>query len=122
MKQIIEKNELIGKTISNLVIPNDSYQDMWLAFTDGSFAVFDISNISSGFNTENVIAISTYTCDNTKKELVELGLITKEQNDLAILEDDEKYTQLAIKRDAEDVLMKEKFEKELLAKLKDKYE
>ncbi len=122
MKQLINETEFIGKTISKVIIPKDSYQNMWIAFTDKSFAVFDISNISTGFNTEDAITLSTYVSDNTNKELVELGLITKEQYELAIAEDEEKYKQHSIKRAAEDALIKEQYEKKQLAKLKEKYE
>ncbi len=122
MKQLFEEKELIGKTISMVLMPKESYQDMWIKFTDNSFAVFDTEDRTEGFGQERRIrVISDWEKDNTNEELVELGLITKSQHELALEEEEKRYEKERSERDAVEQKRIEDYEKEQLAKLKTKY-
>lgn len=122
MKQLFEQKELIGKTIAQVLMPKESYQDMWIKFTDNSFAVFDTEDRTEGFGYEKrVRVICEWEKDNTDEELVELGLITKDEHELALEDEDKKYEKERSERDAIEQKRIENLEKEQLAKLKTKY-
>ncbi len=120
MNQLVKHSELIGKTISQLL---NSGNDIWIKFTDDSFVIFDTDNYSSGFSYDNdVRVICDDIKDNTSMELVELGLITKIQYEIALKEEEDRHEQERLKRDLEYKNKIEEQEKELLNKLKNKYE
>ena len=101
MKQLFEEKELVGKTIARVLMPKETYQDMWIKFTDNSFAVFDTQDRTEGFGQERRIrVISDWKKDNTNEELVELGLITRSEYELALAEEDRKYEKQKSERDA----------------------
>jgi hypothetical protein len=122
MKQLFKQEELIGKTISQVLIPTERYQDMWIKFTDNSFVIFDTEDRTEGFGQEmNICVISNYKKDNTNKELVELGLITKAEYKLALKEEEERYENERHERDTLEQKRIEEFEKEQFFKIKNKY-
>jgi hypothetical protein len=122
MKQLFEKKELIGKTIAQVLMPKESYQDMWIKFTDNSFAVFDTEDRTEGFGQEKRIrVISDWEKDNTNEELVELGLITKSEHKNALEEEEKIHEKERCERDAIEQKRIEHYEKEQLDKLKTKY-
>lgn len=122
MKQLFEEKELIGKTIAMVLMPKESYQDMWIKFTDNSFVVIDTEDRTEGFGQERRIrVISDWEKDNTNEELVELGLITKSEYELALYEEEKRYEKERRERDAIEQKRIEDYEKEQLAKLKKKY-
>ncbi len=123
MKQLFEEKELIGKTIAQVLMPKESYQDMWIKFTDNSFAVFDTEDRTEGFGQERrILVISDWEKDNTNEELVELGLITKAEHKYALEEEEKRYKKERAERDAVEQKRIEDYEKEQLAKLKTKYD
>jgi len=99
MKQLFKQKELIGKTIEQVLMPKETYQDMWIKCTDSSFAVFDTEDRTEGFGQEKLIyVISDCEKDNTNEELVELGFITKSEHKLALEKEDERYEKRRIER------------------------
>ena len=123
MKQLFEQKDLIGKTIAQVLMPKESYQDMWIKFTDNSFAVFDTEDRTEGFGQEKCIrVISDWKKDNTNEELVELGLITKSQHELALEEKEKRHEKERSERYAVEQKRIEDYEREQLAKLKTKYD
>lgn len=123
LKQIFNHQELIGKTIEQIIIPKYSYQDLWIKFTDQSFVVLDVNDVTQGFGQQKeIVNISSYTIDNTNKELIELGLITKEQYNSAIIEEEKIHEQERLQRDVLEQKRIEDYEKDILSKLKTKYE
>lgn len=122
MKQLFKQKELIGKTIEQVLMPKETYQDMWIKFTDSSFAVFDTEDRTEGFGQERCVRIiSDCEKDNTNEELVELGFITKAEHKLALEEEDERYEKRRIERDIIEQKRIEDYEIEQLDKLKKKY-
>ena len=122
MKQIFETKDLIGKTIMQIILPKETYNDTWIKFTDNSFVVFDTEDRTEGFGQERRIqVISDWEKDNTNEELVELGLITKDEYEFAIKQEEIKSEERQKQRDYEEKKRIEKHEKEQLDKLRTKY-
>ncbi len=123
MKQLFEQPELIGKTISQILIPETSYQNLFIKFTDNSFVVFEKEDATNGYGyPREIIIISDMKVDNTYPELVELGLVTKKDYECAIQQEETKYEQEEISKSLNKKISIETEEKELLKKLKNKYE
>ncbi len=122
MKQIKYQKELIGKTIAQVIIPKEHYDDLWIKFTDGSFVVFDVSDISSGYESSKyLMSIEKYAKDMTDEELVELGLISPQEHTNDIEEREKRWAEERKEREREDDKHIKKHELELLDKLKNKY-
>ena len=119
MKQIFEEKDLKGKTIESTLT---SGEEFWMKFTDGSFAVLDIQYEGTGFGySDNNIIVSEWQKDNTDRELVTLGIITKEEYANATTEQELRYEKQRAKE--QELLLKEqeKAELSLYAKLKSKF-
>lgn len=120
--QIKNKEDLIGKTILSIYIPKNTYEEPTILFTDGSFVAFTIEDHTEGFGyTKKYINIEKHNLNNTDKELLEVGIISKQEYEEALkLEDIERE-----KRQKEyDLKEKERiklYELEQLEKLKTKY-
>ena len=124
MKQLFTKKELIGKTISNVYMMDGIFcSDLWIKFTDDSFVVFLTKNNNDGFGyDEHQIEIDDCQKDSTDSELVELGFITKNENQLAIKKQEELYELEREQYNLKRKLSIEEEEKKLLQELKNKYE
>lgn len=129
LKQITKPSDLIGKTIENILCAEEErgmlmnlHQRIWIKFTDGSFAVIDTRDYGTGFSTDERIVISDMSATKMDSELVELGIISKEEHEKAKEEeriaDEERYKRQDQQRQAEI----ERVELEQLNKLKQKYE
>lgn len=122
LKQIFNHKELLGKTISQVLMPEDYFEDMWIKFTDNSFVVLNTNNLSVGFEQDKyALTICEYNKDNTDEELVKLGLITEHEHNLAVQEQDIKYEN---ERKEREIKMNKEIEKQeikILKELKDKY-
>ena len=122
MKQIFGEKELVGKTIMQIILPKEAYNETWIKFTDNSFVVFDTEDRTEGFGYEKRIRIiSEWEKDNTNEELVQLGLITKQEHKLAVEQEKINSEERQKQRDDEEKNRIEKLEKEQLSKLKTKY-
>lgn len=122
MKQIFNHKELLGKTISQVLMPEDYFEDMWIKFTDNSFVVLKTNNLSVGFEQDKyTLTICEYNKDNTNEELLKLGLITKQEHNLAVQEQDIKYENERKEREFRINQEIERQEIELLNKLKAKH-
>lgn len=122
MKQIKNKKELIGKTISQIIMPKEHYDDLWIKFTDNSFVVFKVDDISAGFEfSKYVMIMETSTMDMTESEFVELELITPEIHQNAINEQEKRWSDQNEEREKNEKISIEKYEKDQLEKLKLKY-
>jgi hypothetical protein len=120
MKQLFKEKELIGKTISK-TYTND--YGFWVRFSDDSFVVFESIDISSGFEySRYVIGINKYDKNNTHSELVKLGLITQKEYEIAVEEEDREFELRREKQNRIELEETTKREKELLEKLKSKYD
>lgn len=118
MKQLFKKEELIGKTIKNIII---NY-DVWISFTDDSFIQIEQKDCGEGFESVIKMNIHDYTIDYTNCELIELGLITYEQYELAIEEQLKKQRKYIEERQIKEKQEIEEREKKLLVELKKKYD
>lgn len=122
MKQLFEQHELIGKTITQILLPEESYQELWIKFSDNSFVVFKEEDRTEGFGQErSVIVISDWEKDNTDEEFVKLGFITQNQYELALEEEEKKYEKERVEREEFEKKRIKEYEKDLLNKLKNKY-
>ncbi len=122
MKQLFKEEELTGKTIAQTIMPKESCGYIFIKFTDNSFVVFDSEDNSTGFsNMGYTLVISDYVIDNTDKNLVTLGLITNEQYESALEEEEKRYEQQRIDRDNREKESQEKAEREYAVILKNKY-
>jgi hypothetical protein len=111
MKNEIKKmSELIGKTISNF---HSDGEDVYFTFTDGTFVVLTIHDITEGFgHQKSEINISKYGTDETNSVLVELGIVSEEIHKDACRREEEEWER---KREEEktrydDVLRKRELE------------
>ena len=122
MKQIKKQEELIGKTIAQIIIPKERWETMWIKFTDGSFVVFDTEDISTGFSGPfDIICIDEEDKDNTHEQLVELGLISPQMHTNALEERERRLEEEELERQVQEEMVIKEHELELLAKLKKKY-
>jgi len=121
MKQLFKAEELVGKTIEKFIFPEHAYDDLWLKFTDNSFVVIYIKNISRGFEVKELISISDSEVESSSEELVTLGVITEKQYNKAVA-DEKAAREIQSKQDELIRLQQiEKDEKDLLVRLKKKY-
>lgn len=89
MKQIISVNDLIGKTISKVLL---SEPELWIKFTDNSFAVFDIEDRTEGFGyTKSATVLSDWQKDATNIELVKLDIVTLSEHKKAVQEEENRW-------------------------------
>lgn len=122
MKQLFKQEELIGKTIAQIILPKESYQDMWIKFTDNSFVTFDIEDISKPYGYEQkIIVISDLISDNSCEELVELKIISQEDYELSLKKDEEDYQKEVVERELQEKKRIEDYEKKQLEMLNKKY-
>jgi len=119
MKQIINENDLIGKTISKVLL---SEPELWMKFTDGSFAVFDIEDRTEGFgHTKSATVLSDWHKNATNVELVNLDIITLSEHKNAVEEEENRW-ELSQKEENEKRQSEiEKLEREQYEKLSKKY-
>lgn len=119
MKQIIDIEKLKGKTITDVI--QDSY-DLWLKFSDNSFAVLVVNDITEGFGySKEEVNLDQYGKDNTDYTLVKLGLITEKEYKYACdlyEKEEEKREQQREEKERKRI---EEYELEQLKKLSDKY-
>lgn len=112
-------DELKGKIISDLKL---DCSELWLKFTDNTFAVLVVNDITEGFGyTRKEVDINQYSKDKTDHTLVDLGLISENEYKEAC-EQEERENQK--RRDERDNQKKERiknYELEQLEKLKSKY-
>ena len=123
MKQLFKEQELIGKTISQVIFPKESYQDAYIKFSDNSFIVLDIKDVTVGYGQErNLIVISDLETDDTDENLVKLGLISKSSYEIAVKKQEENFEKS--ERERQNKWQEEtiRLELEKLQELKKKYE
>lgn len=111
---------LKGKTIATLRVPKDAHQDLWIKFTDGSYVVFHIHDIGTGFNNHDVIGIREWE-PTTDEELVTLGIITEAERQLRLQREEEEWQRKLTERDAQYQSQVEALERKQLASLQAKY-
>lgn len=122
MKQLFKPEELIGKTIEKTIIDVKECEDWWIKFTDNSFVILSIVNLSrASYEHKEAIEISDEKPDNTSDELLKLGLITTLDHEIAKRKRQEENE----KKSKEETLLRqkqtEKEERELYEKLKIKF-
>lgn len=119
MKQIISLNDLIGKTISKVLL---SEPELWVKFTDNSFAVFDVEDRTEGFgHTKSATVLSDWGKDATSMELVSLDLITLSEHENAVREEENKWELNRKEEEQKQQSEIEKLEREQYEKLSKKY-
>lgn len=119
MKQLKNAKELIGKTISQIVKTNE----IWIKFDDDSFVVFDKVDKTEGFSYTNIVCdIYEYDKDKTCIELLDLNVITLEEHNDALNDERIRYEKSIAESDKKQKEHLEKYEKEQLEILKNKYE
>ena len=110
--------DLKGKTISDVKLDGD----MYIKFTDNSFVVLKVNDISEGFGyTKNEVNICDETMDYTDHNLVDLNLISKKEHEDAVEQEELEYKKLQEKREQERLDYIKKVELEQLEILKSKY-
>jgi len=120
MKQIIIKKDLIGKTIKNYY---ESFDDLWIRFTDDSFVIFRCEDKTDGFDqTHYICNIFDYEVDNTYEPLVELGLISESDYEIACEDEERRFYEKRKQREIENEIQDRERELKLLEELKIKYE
>lgn len=118
MNQLFKSEQLIGKTIENIIDGND----MYIKFTDGSFTRLEVKDISVGFESEKyVVAIDDSLVEKTETALFELGIITKDEHIQAIHDEDERMKKVMAEIEKESIELIEQYEREQLKKLQEKY-
>jgi hypothetical protein len=112
-------HELKGKTISNLKL---DCSELWLKFTDNTFAVLVVNDITEGFgHTRNEVNINQYSKDKTDHTLVDLGLISQNEYKEACEQEEIEYRKRQEERENQEKERVKNYELEQLGKLKSKY-
>ncbi|AGO47435.1 hypothetical protein Phi19:3_gp031 [Cellulophaga phage phi19:3] len=118
-KEITELKDLKGKTIVDTKM---SCGDLWIKFSDDTFAVFIVNDITEGFgHRKEEVNLCQYGKDKTEHTLLELGLITKQEYENACKDEELRYNKLEEKREKEQQDLIKKNELEQLEKLSKKY-
>ena len=112
-------HELKGKTISDLKL---DCRELWLKFTDNTFAVLVVNDITEGFgHTRNEVNINQYGKDKTNHTLVDLGLISQNEYKEACEQEEIEYRKRQEERENQEKERVKNYELEQLGKLKSKY-
>jgi hypothetical protein len=112
-------HELKGKTISDLKL---DCSELWLKFTDNTFAVLVVNDITEGFgHTRNEVNINQYSKDKTDHTLVDLGLISENEYKEACKQEEIEYQKRQEERENQEKERVKNYELEQLGKLKSKY-
>ncbi len=109
MKQILNSEELIGKTIENFYF---SEEELWMKFTDSIFVVIEM---------DDGMVVSDYIRDKTSSELVKIGLVTEAEHKAALIEQEERWKKKMQERDKQLLKQKEDEERKLYKVLHEKY-
>ena len=119
MNQILEVTQIIGKTISNVI---SGERDLYIKFSDNSFCIFENKDVTEGYGyPQHVIEIDDYPKNNTCCELVELGVISKNEYDLAIKEEEIEYEKRRLERANEEKTRQEALEYKEFIRLNAKF-
>lgn len=111
--------KLKGKTISDLKL---AYDELWLKFTDNTFAVLVVNDITEGFGyARNEVNINQYSKDKTDNTLVDLGLISENEYKEACEQEEIEYQKRQEERENQVKERIKNIELEQLEKLKLKY-
>ena len=120
MKNEIESlEELNGKMISDI---KSTDGDLWLKFTDNTFVVLIVKDITEGFRIDrNKVDICEYNHDNTCHILVELGIITEEEYKQACEKEEMEYEKRQEEHDKQEQERIRETELKRLEELRSKY-
>lgn len=119
MKQITDIEKLKGKIIIDAI--QDS-SDLWLKFSDNSFVVLVVNDITEGFGyRKEEVSLDQYGKDKTEYTLVKLGLITKQEHKDACDAEEKEQEKREQEREQKERKRIEEYELEQLKKLSDKY-
>ena len=117
--EITKLKDLKGKTIIDTKI---NCGDLWVKFSDNTFAVFIVNDITEGFGyRKEEVNLYQYGKDKTEYTLVELGLITKQEYENACEEEELQYKKREEEREKEEQERIKRIELEQLYKLSKKY-
>ena len=112
-------HELKGKTISDLKL---DCSELWLKFTDNTFAVLVVNDITEGFgHTRNEVNINQYSKDKTDHTLVDFGMISQNEYKEACEQEEIEYRKRQEERENQEKERVKNYELEQLEKLKSKY-
>jgi hypothetical protein len=119
MKNITKIKDLRGRTI----VDTKTYcGDLWLKFSDNSFAVLVVNDITEGFGyRKEEVNLYQYGKDKTEYTLVKIGLITEQEYKIACYEEEKENEKRQQERQEEERKRIEQHELEHLKKLSDKY-
>jgi len=117
--EITKLKDLKGKTI----VDTKMYcGDLWVKFSDNTFAVFIVNDITEGFgHRKEEVNLYQYGKDETEHTLLELGLITKQEYEKACEEEELRYKKREEEREKEEQDRIKRIELEQLDKLSKKY-
>lgn len=111
--------DLKGKIISEVKL---DCGDLWLKFSDNTFAVLVVNDITEGFGyPKHEVGIEKHGRNKTDSTLVELGLITQKEFTDACEQENLEYKKYEEERERKEQERIKKIELEQLEKLKSKY-
>jgi hypothetical protein len=117
--EITKLKDLKGKTIIDTKM---NCGDLWVKFSDNTFAVFIVNDITEGFGyRKEEVNLYQYGKDKTEYTLVELGLITKQEYENACKEEELRYKKREEEREKDEQERIKRIELEQLDKLSKKY-
>ena len=120
MKAQIKNIEgIVGKTIEKTLL---DYSDLYLKFTDSTFTILRIIDDTEGYGyANNHVGVSDWEAKPTDSNLVELGIISKKENEDAIEKQELEYKKMEEFEEAEYKKRIEEQEKKQLEILNKKY-
>lgn len=120
INKVIDEKDLIGKTIESV---HKEYGDMYLKFTDGTYAEFHLTNNSSGFSYgSDSVELSEHLDDANTSILVGMGIISNDDYIFAKKDYDRRVREASEQDDLQRTYFAEKEEREQYEKLKKKFE
>ena len=120
MKQIYNIKEIKDKIIINSML---SQGELYQVYSDNSFIVFTIEDVSEGFqHSKEEICINRFEKNKDDETLLKLGIITKQEYNEAVKQEEIRFEEYCNKQDENDKLRVTEIELNQLKNLKEKYE
>jgi hypothetical protein len=117
--EITNLKGLKGKTIADTKM---YFGDLWVKFSDNTFAVFIVNDITESFgHKREEVNLNQYSKDETEPTLLELGLITKQEYENACEKEKLRYKKREEEQQKKEQDRIKRIELEQLDKLSKKY-
>ena len=118
-KEIRDIKQVKGKLIDSTKIVRG---DLWIKFSDSTFIILACNDITEGFGYKREeVNVRRWEADETSTTLLDMGLISKDDHEKAIEEEEKETERRKKERELKEIDRIKKIELEQLKKLNEKY-